>query len=54
VVDDLVVHGSPAECRAKIDRYFANGVNTSSLAILAFDPAVDFWSAVESLAPSAT
>jgi len=54
VVDDLVVHGSPAECRAKIDRYFANGVNTSSLAILAFDPEVSFWSAVESLAPSAT
>jgi len=54
VVDDLVVHGSPAECRAKIDRYFANGVNTSSLAILALDPAVDFWSAVESLAPRAT
>jgi probable F420-dependent oxidoreductase len=53
-VDDLVVHGSPAECRAKIDRYFANGVNTSSLAILAFDPAVDFWTAVESLSPSAT
>ncbi len=54
VVDDLVVHGSPAECRAKIDRYFANGVNTSSLAILSFDPALSFWSAVESLAPSAT
>ncbi|MBJ7504841.1 MAG: LLM class F420-dependent oxidoreductase [Ilumatobacteraceae bacterium] len=54
VVDDLVVHGSPAECRAKIDRYFANGVNTSSLAILPFDPALSFWSAVESLAPSAT
>ncbi len=54
VVDDLVVHGSPAECRAKIDHYFANGVNTSSLAILSFDPALSFWSAVESLAPSAT
>jgi alkanesulfonate monooxygenase SsuD/methylene tetrahydromethanopterin reductase-like flavin-dependent oxidoreductase (luciferase family) len=54
VVDDLVVHGSPAECRAKIDRYFANGVNTSSLAILAFDPAVDFWTAVESLSPTAS
>jgi len=54
VVDDLVVHGSPAECRAKIDRYFANGVSTSSLAILAFDPAVDFWTAVESLSPSAS
>lgn len=52
VVDDLVVHGSPEACRAKINQYFANGVNTSSLAILQFDPAVDFWSSVESLAPS--
>lgn len=54
VIDDLVVHGSPEACRAKIDEYFANGVNTSSLAILAFDPAMDFWSAVEALAPDAS
>jgi len=53
VVDDLVVHGSPAQCRAKIDRYFANGVTTSSLAILPLDPEMDFWEAVRQLSPSA-
>ena len=34
VVDDLIVHGSPEECRAHIDRYIANGVTTTALAIL--------------------
>jgi probable F420-dependent oxidoreductase len=53
VVDDLVVHGSPAQCRAQIDRYFANGVTTSSLAILPLDPELDFWNAVKELSPSA-
>lgn len=52
VVDDLVVHGSPAECRAKIERYFDNGVTTSSLALLGLDPAMDFWSAARDLAPA--
>ena len=53
VVDDLVVHGSPAKCRAIIDEYFANGVTTSSLAILGLDPALDHWQAVRDLAPGA-
>ncbi|MGA0863020.1 MAG: LLM class F420-dependent oxidoreductase [Ilumatobacteraceae bacterium] len=53
VVDDLVVHGSPAECREKIKRYFDNGVTTSSLAIMPFDPALKHWDAVRSLAPNA-
>jgi len=53
VVDDLVVHGSPAKCRATIDEYFANGVTTSSLAILALDPTLDHWQAVRDLAPTA-
>jgi len=53
VVDDLVVHGSPARCRARIDEYFANGVTTSSLAILPLDPELDHWRAVRELAPSA-
>lgn len=53
VVDDLVVHGSPAECREKIKRYFDNGVTTSSLAIMPFDPALKHWDAVRSLAPTA-
>ncbi|MFM7252515.1 MAG: LLM class F420-dependent oxidoreductase [Ilumatobacteraceae bacterium] len=52
VVDALVVHGSPAQCRATIDRYFANGVTTSSLAILAFDPAMSYWESVRALSPS--
>ncbi len=43
VVDDLIVHGSPARCRATIQRYFDNGVTTSSLAILPLDPALDHW-----------
>lgn len=54
VVDDLIVHGSPAECRAKIQSYFDNGVTTSSLAILPLDPALDHWQAVKDLAPTAT
>jgi alkanesulfonate monooxygenase SsuD/methylene tetrahydromethanopterin reductase-like flavin-dependent oxidoreductase (luciferase family) len=53
VVDDLVVHGSPAECRARIQRYFDNGVTTSSLAILPLDPDVSHAEAVRALAPNA-
>ena len=53
VVDQLIVHGSFAECRAKIQQYFHNGVNTSSLAILPLDPAVSHAEAIRNLAPSA-
>ena len=53
VVDDLVVHGSAAQCRAKIDQYFANGVTTSSLAILGLDPEMNFWQSVKDLSPAA-
>jgi probable F420-dependent oxidoreductase len=53
VVDELVVHGSAAECRAKIQAYFDNGVTTSSLAIMPLDPDLDHWQAVRDLAPSA-
>jgi len=53
VVDQLVVHGSPAECRATIQRYFDNGVTTTSLAILALDPDMSYWQAVRGLSPSA-
>jgi len=53
VVDDLVVHGSAAHCRERIQRYFDNGVTTSSLAILAFDPDVSHADAVRVLAPTA-
>jgi alkanesulfonate monooxygenase SsuD/methylene tetrahydromethanopterin reductase-like flavin-dependent oxidoreductase (luciferase family) len=53
VVDDIIVHGSPAECRDKIQAYFDNGVTTSSLAIMPFDPELDYWTAVRDLSPSA-
>jgi probable F420-dependent oxidoreductase len=53
LVDELIVHGSPAECRAKIQSYFDHGVTTTSLAILPLDPELDPWEAVRALAPSA-
>jgi len=53
VVDDLIVHGSPEQCRATIQRYFDNGVTTTSLAIMPLDPTLDHWGAVRALAPSA-
>ena len=53
VVDALVIHGSPEHCRAKIQEYFDNGVTTTSLAILGFDPELKFWDAARLLAPSA-
>jgi probable F420-dependent oxidoreductase len=54
VVDEILVHGSPADCRAKIQRYFDNGVTTSSLAIMPLDPDLKHWDAVRSLAPTAS
>lgn len=51
VVDALIVHGSPDVCRARIQDYFDNGVTTSALALLPFDPDLDPWEAVRSLAP---
>ncbi len=52
LVDELVVHGSYAQCRARIDEYFANGVTTSSLALMPLAP-FDHWEAVRALAPNA-
>ena len=52
VVDQLIVHGSPAACRARIQQYFDNGVTTSALAILPF-AGVDQRDAVRHLAPTA-
>jgi probable F420-dependent oxidoreductase len=51
VVDDLIVNGSPEQCRATIQRYFDNGVTTSSLAILPLDPELDHWEAIRALSP---
>jgi len=53
VVDQLIVHGSPEQCRATIQRYFDNGVTTTSLAILPLDPELKHWDAVKALAPNA-
>ncbi len=36
VVDALVVHGTPEQCRAHIQRYVDNGVTTPALAVLPF------------------
>ena len=51
VVDELIVHGSPEQCRSTIQRYFDNGVTTSALALLPLDPDVDYWDAIRQLAP---
>ncbi|MFV0309818.1 MAG: LLM class F420-dependent oxidoreductase [Desertimonas sp.] len=53
LVDELIVHGSPAHCRERIQAYFDNGVTTSSLAIMPLDRDLDHWEAVRALAPSA-
>ena len=49
VVDDLVVHGSPDECREKIKQYVENGVDTPVLAILPLG--MDPLDAARALAP---
>lgn len=51
VVDALIVHGDAATCRRRIDQYFENGVTTVALAMMPFDPELDHWAGVESLAP---
>lgn len=43
VVDELIVHGSPEQCREMIQRYVANGVTTPVLSVLPFgDPVAAF------------
>jgi probable F420-dependent oxidoreductase len=51
VVDDLVVHGSLADCRAKIRRYMDNGVTIPALAVVPLG--IDLGEAVAGLSPSA-
>jgi probable F420-dependent oxidoreductase len=53
VVDDLIVHGSPQECRATIQRYVDNGVTTPALMVLPLG-GVDLRKALSDLAPSAS
>jgi alkanesulfonate monooxygenase SsuD/methylene tetrahydromethanopterin reductase-like flavin-dependent oxidoreductase (luciferase family) len=49
LVDELIVWGSPEECREHIGRYVANGVTTPALAILPFG--IDQRQAIRDLAP---
>jgi probable F420-dependent oxidoreductase len=50
VVDDLVIHGSPAEVRRKINAYVDNGVTTPVLALIAFG-GLDPRQSIRDLAP---
>ena len=50
IVDELIIHGSPDDCRAHIQRYIDNGVTCPALAIMPF-PGVDIDEAIEGLAP---
>ena len=50
VVDALVVHGSPDECRAHVQRYIDNGVTTTSLAPMML-PGMDLRQSIRDLAP---
>jgi len=52
VVDDLVIHGTPEACRARIQEYVDHGVTTTALAPLPLDPELDVWEAIRSLAPA--
>jgi probable F420-dependent oxidoreductase len=50
VVDDLLVSGSPEQCKARIDEYAANGVNTPFPIV--FPVAPDMHAVVRALAPT--
>ncbi len=50
VVDELIIHGSPEQCREHIERYRANGVDTPALAVMGF-AGVDQVQAMIDLAP---
>jgi probable F420-dependent oxidoreductase len=52
VVDDLIVHGTPAQCKSHIARYVENGVTTPALAIMPWGP--DPIEAAALLAPNAS
>ena len=52
VVDELIVHGPPEQCREHIDRYHAMGVTTSAISIMPFG-GIDPVEAARDLAPAA-
>jgi probable F420-dependent oxidoreductase len=41
VVDELLIHGTPEQCRARLERYVAAGISTPVLALLPSEPAGD-------------
>jgi len=49
VVDELIVSGTPEQCREHIQRYVANGVTTPAIALLPFG--YDLRQAIRDLAP---
>jgi probable F420-dependent oxidoreductase len=51
VIDELIVHGSPAQCREHIARYVENGVTTPAPAVIM--PGVDLRQVIRDLSPSA-
>ncbi len=50
IVDQLIIHGSPEECRAQVARYVANGIDCPVLMLIPV-PGVDMVQAVRDLAP---
>jgi len=52
VVDELIVHGTPAQCREHIDRYHHHGVTTSAISIMPFG-GLDPVQAARDLSPAA-
>jgi probable F420-dependent oxidoreductase len=51
VVDDLVVHGSLAQCRAHVQRYMDHGITIPALAVVPLG--IELGDAVEGLSPAA-
>jgi probable F420-dependent oxidoreductase len=51
LVDDLIVHGSPKQCREKVQRYVQNGVTVPVLAVLPVG--LDLRQAIRDVSPSA-
>ena len=51
IVDDLVVHGRPEDCRERIEQYRASGLDTPVVAVVPA-PGVDEADAVRRLAPA--
>ncbi len=52
VVDDLLVHGSPGDCRKRIRRYIDSGITCPALMVLPV-PGIDNFETVRALAPTA-